>query len=546
MNYGSAASKKRSVAGEALAETPAARRRAASSEASSIQDNAFHRIMFDPSLDPNEKKRAIAAALVFSGTKEENRARIAEFEQFKEFLQASREEMASEIIQLTNTETFATMKDVYEEMNQGLIDFEDQMRPLTEILDAVYSLRSEGKTVDAFRSISEDRKMEAKLLSDIDRITSDILDRERLIRDTTNASAALAEERSFFGFGGIKENARKQIAAYNEEKGRLEAEKAALELKRAEGERQISALATTGDYAEAKAQLRKLLDISSDDHRENQKALVAAATNFVQKSKDSIGVVRQHLGDMSGTIENLYDSNQTMTRIYAILNESVKDAAEENQKIRAVKQAAPENESLIDKMRREEDKMAVEDHIKILDASAVDTLTSYGDLTSSSIQIKSMKDNNEDQINKAKQMHTQGVAGVASKLSVVLQAVSQAALGESSEMARDTIRQMALTTGDVAKKEVIRAAMGIGAQSDEIERAVESLASYGETVAKATEISRENLAELRERFGELEQLASRVQEDIKHDSSARADASALVPGRKVEKRHGGSVGLGRV
>ena len=50
---------------------------------------------------------------------------IKEFELFKEYLQSQREEMAQEIIRLTDTGTFAELKTVYDELNRSLIDFDD-------------------------------------------------------------------------------------------------------------------------------------------------------------------------------------------------------------------------------------------------------------------------------------------------------------------------------------------------------------------------------------------------------------------------------------
>jgi len=112
-----------------------------------IAANPFYKVMFSEETKPEQKKEEVTKLLTFEGTKEENREKIKQFELFKEFLQSSREEMAQEIIRLTDTETFAELKSVYDELNQSLIDFDDRMRPLTEIIDAVYTLRTNGLTV---------------------------------------------------------------------------------------------------------------------------------------------------------------------------------------------------------------------------------------------------------------------------------------------------------------------------------------------------------------------------------------------------------------
>lgn len=540
MSYNGARQKRATSVEEMVASTPRTRVRteAKADEFANIKDNMFFAITFNESLSPSQKKSELMKALVVTKNKAEDKARVAEFEQFKEFLQANREQMASEIIALTNTETFSQLKSVYEDMNGGLLDFEEKMRPLTEILEAVYKLRQDGATLDVFRSITDDRKKAIELNTQRAGLEDEVYDIEYEIKTLAEQCARLAEEKSFFGFGGVKQAAREEIAVKTAKIEDLTKRQDELNSQIVNLRRQVDELSSSGEYVEEKANLRKLLDISSDEHRENQKALVAAATNFVQTSKERIGEVRAHLGDMSSKIDNLQDSNQTLTRIYAIMNEASKGAAEENAKILAdIEAQTPED--LVEKMKVDEEKMAVQDYVKLLNESAVDTMTTYGDLTSEAIQIKSMKDNNQDQVNRAKTMHTQGVAGVASKLSVVLQAVSQAALGESSEMAKSTLHEMSRQTTDIAKKEVIRAAMGSAATNAELERAVENLASFGDTISKSTEVTRQNLEDMRNLFGELEKVAGDVQKDIKDahavhaegtNKPARVDAKVNVTG----------------
>ena len=80
--------------------------------------------------------------------------------------------------------------------------------------------------------------------------------------------------------------------------------------------------------------------------------------------------------------------------------------------------------------------------------------------------MKTMKDAVDQQMNRACAMHSQGISGVADRLSVVLQAVSSAALGEALALAKDTLQQTAEHTNKVAQKESIRIATGIEEQND--------------------------------------------------------------------------------
>ncbi len=147
-------------------------------------------------------------------------------------------------------------------------------------------------------------------------------------------------------------------------------------------------------------------------------------------------------------------------------------------------------------------------------------MATYSDLTSGAIRIKTMKDAVDQQSIRARTMHSQGISGVADRLSVVLQAVSSAALGEASAMAKDTLQQMAENTNKVAQKESIRIAMGIEEQNTDLTKAIDDLGSYGEVVRAATTITREGLTEMRGKLDELKTLAESVQGDI-HDVDRR-------------------------
>lgn len=491
-----------------------------------ISANSFFKVMFAENTKPEAKRAEVAKLLTFEGTKEENRERIKEFELFKEYLQSQREEMAQEIIRLTDTGTFSELKQVYDDLNTSLVEFDERMQPLTDIIDAVYTLRTNGMTLEAFQEILRDRRREEELVrtkkakqtefeglkTSVDRINSDI--------------AALGENRSFFGLGGVKEEARVAIARKNVELKTISETLTRLSGELTELDKQTPTESELGEYAEQKKKLRELLDISADEHKERQKALVDSAVNFVNTAKARVGSVREHLGQMNSQVENLFDANNMMGTVYAIMNEGIKDAAEGNQKTRDTLQPPTEGaEDLIAKMAREQKKMAVEQHISMLDASAADTMATYADLTSGAIRIKTMKDAVDQQSIRARTMHSQGISGVADRLSVVLQAISSAALGEASAMAKDTLQQMAQNTNKVAQKESIRIAMGIEEQNSDLAKAIDDLGAYGEVVRAATNITREGLTDMRSKLDELKKLAEDVHGDVQDAIAVNADVA---------------------
>ena len=103
----------------AVAERPA--ETAAANQFANIASNTFYKIMLDGTTEPTAKMEACARRSTYAEDKEE-RARAARGVQaFKEYLQFERKRMAQQIIDLTDTEAFAELKTVYDELNNALL-----------------------------------------------------------------------------------------------------------------------------------------------------------------------------------------------------------------------------------------------------------------------------------------------------------------------------------------------------------------------------------------------------------------------------------------
>ena len=493
-----------------------------------IADNAFYKVMFDSEKSPEEKMKAVAKILEYAENKDDAKEELEAFKLFKEYLQYERKRMAQQIIELTDTEAFSELKLVYDELNNALIAFEDKITPLTDIVDSVYQLRMNGLTFDAFREIAMDREEEARIAALLEEQEKELAALENEIRSKQVKIAHLGEDKSFFGFGPVKESARKEIAELemeletnNDQLGELTTkieETAEMRPKKSELDE---------EFIEAKAKLRELLDISSDEHKQRQQDLVDAAQNFVNTTEVRVSSIGDHFVGMDKQIDNLLEANYSMREIYAILNDATKEAHEVNESHReTLEEKENAEESDIAKMNREREKRDLENYISALNSSAYDTTTVLAELTNASHRIKSMKDGNDQQITKTRQLHSSGVAGVADQLSTVLQAVSSAALGESSEMAKMSLERMNSKTQDLTQKEVIRQALGTHEQNSELSKALEDLEQYGEVIRTATSITREGLAETKDLLGKMEQTAKSVQEDVKESIAVAADVVA--------------------
>lgn len=489
-----------------------------------IEANTFYKIIFAEG-DPEEKKAAVARELAYDLESDaaENKASLAQFELFKEWLMEQRKEMAQQIIKLTDTDAFSELKDVFDEMNRGLLQFEEQMMPLTEILDAVYALRlaSDGAMFDVFREIQEDKAEEervAQLRSKQDRKLDDLKTEINAMKSDTEE---LAAQKSWFGLGGTKKSALEKIkhieARMEEKKNQVDSLVEEIENTKVDRESQFA------QFAEEKKKLRELLDISSEEHKARQQALVDSANQFVNTAETRTAGVLDHLEGINDQIDRLGDSNSGLRSVYAIISEAVEEAEGSNTRVRDSLLQEPADESNIAKMRRENNKMAVENHVTAMTAAKVDTVGTFGDLTAESYRIKAMKDSNTSQVAKTRSLNSKGVAGVASRLSTVLQGVSMAALTESSEVAHITLERMNDQTNRMAQKEAIKNAMGINMENDALVKAIAELESYGKVARAATDISREGYQEMKQHLEALEKTAHDVGEAVREAVAVGAD-----------------------
>jgi hypothetical protein len=503
----------------------------AAAQFANIASNTFYKIMLDSEVEPKAKMEACARALAYAEDKDQARERLEEFKAFKEYLQFERKRMAQQIIDLTDTEAFAELKTVYDELNNSLISFEQKIAPLTDIVDAVYTLRMNGLTFDAFKEIILDKEAEARLAALRAQQEADFKKLSGEIGGITEHNAVLAEHKAFFGLGGTKRSAREEIARNNVLMEQKKVELAELTAKIQEVAGQAPRESTLSpEFVAAKNKLRELLDISSDDHKQRQRDLVNAAQSFVNTTEQRVAGISKHFEGMDRQINNLLDANFSMREIYAVLNDATKQAHVHNETQRQSLEAArASDEGELERMNRERNKRDLENYIGSLNASSVDTTAVLAELTNSSHRIKSMKDGNEQQISKTRQLHSSGVAGVADQLSTVLQAVSAAALGESSEMARMSLDRMNTKTQDLSQKEVIRLALGSHETNTELNKALKDLEQYGEVVRTATTITREGLKETKDLLGKLEHAARDVQRDVKESFAVAAD---VVAGRE--------------
>lgn len=178
-------------------------------ETPDVKDNPLYQILAsNESVD--EKEKAFAAALTFTSKKEMEK-RLEEIRELQAFLQAEREKLGVKLMSLTDTNVFAKMRDTYETMNNNYLLFEKEIAPLTALLDAVYKLRMGGNTTQAFREISEFKKLEEEKLARRSELLVEMKSKGAQITAWVDDIRSEKKKRTWFGLGSVTDAASERI-----------------------------------------------------------------------------------------------------------------------------------------------------------------------------------------------------------------------------------------------------------------------------------------------------------------------------------------------
>lgn len=499
---------------------------AAAERFANIQSNPYYKIMFGEGT-PEAKQEALAKALTYDSTqsKQENKEKLEAFALFKEYVHFERKRMAQEIIKLTDTETFGELKDVFEQMNVALLDFETEITPLMEILDAVYDINKAGgdAVYDVFKQIEEDKKREKELAEQRRQQEEDLRREEESIRAIRQRNAELAGQKSFFGLGGITADAKAEIAR-NEILMQEKREKLTeLGERIKETAASQATVSTSSEFAAQKEQIRKLLDISSEEHKARSEKLVGKANAYIDTTYERTTSVLEGLRRLSGQIDNLADANGGMHQVFAIISDGMKDAEKKNEALRDTLQAPAGEESAIARMQRDQKRLEVEEYIGLTLQQSADNVQAIQSLTNESLQIRSLRDTNNQQIGATQTLSSSGVSGIASQLATVLQGVSAASLDQSRETSALNIDKMNRINEGYLKKSVMQSAMGVYRQNDELVRTIDRLRDTGEFIRNVNDAVGTGVRELRQNLNEMEKVAKSMKDDVDASVAISAD-----------------------
>lgn len=517
---------------------------AESKKFSDIQNNTFFKIIFGKTT-PEEKKDAVAKALTFDSTqdKEISLARLKEYELFKAFLQTERQKMAQEIISLTDTGTFSQLKNVFDKLNSAILQFDEDLKPLTDVLSAVYDLRMAGKdtegndvTLGVFKEIKDEMKAEKERQLLLGQKQQTLQDLQDLLSRNESSIANLGQEKTLFGFGPVKKSAAQEIAQHQLENQQASTDITALAVEIEKLAQPSEESTKYAQFKEQKAQLMLLLNITDEGHIAQNKKLIESAQGFVNNTSKEVNGVQTHLSDMEAQTKRLGDGNSKLQGIYAILTDAVKDAATANKDCSVSFKTPAADEGALAKMKREDQLGTVNNFIKTMDFAMVDTLETYQGLAEENVRVQAMGDMCQQQIADVNKLATSGVAGVASSLATVVTGVAQTALNESSMMAKNSIAAMHDRTIQLTAQGSIQAAMGIGTLADDFNKAVAGMNEMYIGLTTATKIRTVGLENLKESKGKIEESIEALREAVKEATAVHADMDiqgGAAPARTV-------------
>ncbi|MCE2571881.1 hypothetical protein [Motilimonas eburnea] len=426
------------------------------------QSNPIYSLLLDPDLTLIEKQHAMAKMLTFSSAQDVSQGYLDDFKQFNLLLQQEHKQVAQKITAISDIDIFSELNSVYDETFTALTSFEAKVKELTDIVDAIHVLRNEGITYDVLREIAKDKEADFNLAS---KRTAQEQAHESLkhtIKDKTREIALLEQDLTLFGFGVLSRASREKIALLKLDLVEHNEELALLVEQMAQIPTEAVKATQFADYTEQKAKLRELLELSPLQHKARQKAVVNAAQDFIQKSELRINRIAQHMETLSEQIAQLNKANLQMCQFYTIVSEAARNAEKQNKSLYLGLQAAPSLESDDERNERERRMHHLKQHINLLSDSVRYANEVVAELTHLGDSIQSMKANSEAQMARTHQLHNSsklGIAGLAGQLTSVVQAVSLAALGEASDLARISLEQMQQVTVAISEQAGVRQAL---------------------------------------------------------------------------------------
>ncbi len=466
-----------------------------------IETNLFFQIIIGKDIAPEDKKKKIAEALTYdvNATPEENKRRQKEFELFKRYLHEQRTNMSKDIVALSETDTISQLRDMIIDITGGIKEYDETINPLTDIIDAIWTLRQQGKemTLEVYKEIQQDKEAQARRDQEVADRTAEIARLEQQNVTDAGRIARLREQKTGLPF--MKRTSPEALAQIAE----IEAERASRLAELENKKKDLQALKDSpltetkfAEFQKEKEQLRMLLDISGPEWKEKQQKLIDVSLKFIDTVATKGALVTKLLEARGEQIDTLNDANRGIQGIFRLVAEATGEAARANKGLREQMALPPDNEGAVQRTIRENKLARIEDFISIAQSSAVETAKSNADLAIQGHRVATLKAANIEQLQKAGELTSSGIAGVAEGIATTLTTISSASVNEAAEHAHDAIRIMTERTDLAHQKESLRQAAGYSELAENMMQNAERLRDTSVISKAAKEMRQESLEAL--------------------------------------------------
>lgn len=422
-------------------------------------------------------------------------------------------------------------------MTEKSIEFQDSVKPLLEVLNAVFEIRKQDKITDVYKEIQNDKIWAEEQNKILEELQKDLESQKLAVDALERKKARLMEDRSFFGLGPLKKSAKERIAEI-EQVDFVESRKRVEEtIQKIQNQQQILTEGRGSENPELRKQkgiLRGFLDLTKDANRERQKALIDSAVRYVETSDVRLKGVIDTLQRLEKHADVVNDVNGMLKNVHIIMDDALKIVANKNSVIKEELQKGPEDESSIARMTREEKLNDINEYITLADDGAVDITTSIGGLTKQAVQIQSYRDTLRNEKASTRRLHLEGVSQMGEQLMSVISAISAAATTESRSVAANNFAKMSEQNQVIISQEVIKNATNIELEAAQISKLVGELQDYGEVLNASSEIANQGYGKMRETVDAIRKISGTVQGAINDLIGERADAGFASGGGETK------------
>lgn len=493
-----------------------------------MQGNPFFEVISAKDVTKEEKRDAIAELLTYNEdqTPEENKKRLSQYDLFKQYMMSELTDRSVEIIKATDQRNLVELQEMFIEIQESVIGYEDSMAVPKKIFAALSKVRTEGGArmlTDIYRAFAIDDATEAKFNEDLAQKKASVESKQSELDSNRKELAKLREDTNFLGMTKGKNKSR--IATLEAQTERLKDELEGVENK--DGTRtgglkaECKAFEEAGweeqypQYHDEKAVLRELKELSGEEWTARSQAIIDDAVNFVNTLDQRGNVVLDAQLRKRDHIDDLDSMTDKMKGVYSVLDDAERTASQANITLRQKLDTAPADESSIDKDARERKLKAVDLYVTTAAQSEVDTQRVRGFLEQDGVTVGQFRTNLDNKIADARDLIGSTKAQVSTGLALTINAVGAAATDAAELMAQDATVTIQEENAQTLKEEMERNGGAALEQAEKIRAAAEAMSQFEQSMMEITKKTEEGIKQRADAMEASEEARQRLAEQVK-------------------------------